>query len=662
MRLKKNKYQEIEIEELFLDKLSREKDIESEISVKKLEMPLERINFLTLFLLGFFVFGMFLFFTFRFQILERENYVVLAQENKFITSYIKSERGIIYDRNKEQIVFNEVSFDLWFKNSETEEGKDWQNLITEISGIINGDSGDLKKKIEGCQDGEEVLLKKDLSHQDLILIQTKLNDYPNLLIKKRLLRHYNNTESLSHILGYLGKISAKQLNDFKDYAFDDYIGREGVERSLEEVLRERKGIIQIERDAKSKEISRKIIEYPQSGDSLVLTIDLSLQNKIEEVLRKTLKEVNSEAGAAIALNPRNSEVLASVSLPSFNNNLFAEGIASEELQKLNEDERNPQLNRVVAGVYLIGSTIKPLIGSAALQEGIITKNLELYCPLELCVKNKYTGEKECFSDWEFHGLTNIKKAVAESVNPFFYMIGGGYVAPDFADSRLPKNFEGLGVERIKKYLELFGLGQKTGIDLPGETKGRVPDPAWKESYFDDPQSKKWYLGDTYNLSIGQGYILVTPIQLANAFASLINEGTLFKPQIVKEILDQDGNKKTEVQPKILRKDFISRDSLDTIKEGMRQAVSSPSGSAFLLNSLPVRVAAKTGTAQVTKKDYYNNWIAVFGPFDNPEILLVILIEDVKGTRIAAQKVAQEVLQWYFTPAPVPPLLERKDGN
>ncbi|GAI34230.1 unnamed protein product, partial [marine sediment metagenome] len=257
-------------------------------------------------------------------------------------------------------------------------------------------------------------------------------------------------------------------------------------------------------------ISREIIEYPQSGNSLILTLDFSLQEKIEEVLTKILREVGSQGGAVVALNPRNGNVLASVSLPYFNNNLFAQGIKLEELQKLNEDKRNPQVNRVISGLYPIGSTIKPLIGSAALEEGVIKETTQFYCPLELCVEHKYTGEPECFSDWKFHGSTQIKRAIAESVNPFFYMLGGGYNRPEFADSRLPKHFEGLGVEKIKRYLELFGLGEKTEIDLPGELEGRVPDQEWKEDYFrNQPRAQQiWYLGDTYNLSIGQGYLLV----------------------------------------------------------------------------------------------------------------------------------------------------------
>jgi len=230
------------------------------------------------------------------------------------------------------------------------------------------------------------------------------------------------------------------------------------------------------------------------------------------------------------------------------------------------------------------------------------------------------------------------------------MIGGGYTRPEFADLRLPGRFEGLGIEKIKEYLQVFGLGEKTGIDLPGELEGRVPDPEWKENYFaNQPRAQQiWYIGDTYNLSIGQGYLLVTPIQVASAFSAIANGGILYRPKIVDKII---GSEKElvieEKKSEIIRQDFINQVNLEIIRQGMRQAVASPAGSAFMLNSLPVEAAAKTGTAQIGSEDIYQNWVTVFAPYDNPEIVLTVLIEKVKGTRIAAQKVAQEVLEWYF---------------
>ncbi len=651
-QVKRKPRQEIDLEEIFLDKKLKAKERGSEIQERKLETPLKRINFLILLILGAAVFGILLFSTFNLQAIEGERYKDLAELNKFITSHLASERGVIYDRNMQQLVFNEVSFDLWLLKSEMPENdKGKKEVLREIAQIIDEDVENLEEIIQQ-NTGDKILLKKDLSHRSLILLTTRIEEISFLEIKKRILRHYQNQESLSHLLGYLGKISSQELSLLKDYEIGDYVGKEGLERAYQEVLRERKGEIRIERDAQGGEISREIIKYPQSGDSLVLSLDFLLQEKIEEVLNDILEEIGSTRGAVIALNPQNGEILASVSLPAFNNNLFARGITPEELRELNQNPQKPQLNRVIGGLYPTGSMVKPLIAAAALEEKIVSESTQLYCPLELCLEHKYTGEPECFPDWTFHGWTNIKRAIAESVNPFFYMIGGGYVSPstasEFFNPGLPKKFEGLGIENIAKYLRLFGLGESSGVDLPGEVEGRVPDPDWKEDYFKTPEQQKWYLGDTYNLSIGQGYFLATPLQMAVALMALANGGKIFEPKLVKEILTAGTDKKTELESKIKQEDFISQETLRIIKEGMAQAVSSPAGSAFSLSALPVRVAAKTGTAQLSpKKEIYHNWITVFAPDENAEILLTVLIERVEGTRIAAQKVAKEVLDWYF---------------
>jgi penicillin-binding protein 2 len=229
------------------------------------------------------------------------------------------------------------------------------------------------------------------------------------------------------------------------------------------------------------------------------------------------------------------------------------------------------------------------------------------------------------------------------------MIGGGYNRPSFADTRLPKHFVGLGVDKIKEYLEKFGLGQKTGIDLPGEVDGRVPDAEWKEEYFANRVNTQriWYLGDTYNLSIGQGYLLATPIQLASAFSAIANKGILYKPKLVDKVINSEKELIKEEPSEIISNNFIKQENLDIVKQGMRQSVSASNGSAFLLSSLPVEAAAKTGTAQIGSKDVYENWIGVFAPYENPEIVLVVLVEEVPGMQRASLRASKEILDWYF---------------
>jgi len=635
----KKKSGEIEMEEIFLDNFLEKQKENLEIFDKRLEIPLTK-QILYLFLLSSFILiGVLWISCFRFQITKGEDYKILSEKNKFAVLKIQASRGVIYDRNLEQLVWNQSSFDLILDESQLpEEGSEREEIIKEVSRIIGLDI-----------EIESALVAENLPYQTLISLEAEIEKFPGFFIKESSIRKYKDYYSLAHILGYMGKIKASELEECQECSILDFVGREGLENSYEKILREKKGKIQIERTAEGKEISREIVEYPDSGNSLILTLDLSLQEKIEQILTETLEEIGSQGGAAVALDPRQGNVLASVSLPSFDNNLFAQGIKLEELQKLNEDKRNPQVNRVISGLYPIGSTIKPLIGSAALEEGIIKETTQLYCPLDLCLENIYTKEKECFSDWKFHGLSKIKRAIAESINPFFYMIGGGYDRPGFADSRLPKHFEGLGIERIKEYLKLFGLGEKTKIDLPGESRGRVPDQEWKENYFaNQPRAQQiWYLGDTYNLSIGQGYLLTTPLQIASAFSAIANGGVLYQPKIVDKIINSEKELVEEKKSEIIRKDFINLANLEIIRQGMKQAVTSPVGSAFRLNSLPIEVAAKTGTAQIGLENIYQNWITVFAPYDNPEIVLTIVIEKVEGMRITSQKVAQEVLEWYF---------------
>ncbi|MDI6883013.1 MAG: penicillin-binding protein 2 [Patescibacteria group bacterium] len=644
-----NSQQELEIEEIFLDDFLKNKTRESEIQERKIELSLEKKVFWLVFFLGIGIFGLLFCSTFNLQIIKHQKYEILAQNNKFLNSKIKAERGVIYARDGEQLVFNEVSFDLFAQKSAFSQGKN-EDVLKKVSEILGKDFQEIKEKIN--QDPQDLVeIAKNLSHQNFILIETKKEEeLSGVEVKKRILRKYREDESLSHILGYLGEISSDDLKKFgSSYELGDYVGKEGIERFYEASLVEEKGLLEIERDAQGQEISRKIKRAPASGKSLVLALDLSLQEKLKNSLKKVMAEIGSGASAAVALNPQNGEVLASVSLPSFNNNLFAQGISKIQFEKLNQDPGKPQLNRVIGGAYPVGSTIKPLIASAALSEGIIDEKTELFCPLSLCLEHKYSGELECFPDWQFHGWTNIKKAIAESVNPFFYLIGGGYFRPSLADSKLPKEFTGLGVEKIKKYLLLFGWGEKTGIDLPGEIEGRVPDPVWKENYFSERKIEEqiWYLGDTYNLSIGQGYLLTTPIQVAVAFSSLVNGGKIIQPHLVKGILTSEKKELEEMESQIKRENFISQSTLSIVKEGMTQTVRSPSGSAFLLSSLKVKVGAKTGTAQTSIKDVYHNWLTVFAPSEDPQIVLTIVIENVKGTRIAAQKVAKEVLEWYF---------------
>ena len=627
----KKRAREVDVEDIFLDRAVKER--EEGIEQVRMEVPLKKGNFVLLLFLIVGVLSSLLFFTLRLEA-KQEEYNLLAEKNQFISLRYSSERGIIYDRNKIPLLENEASFDLFFDPGKAEEG-DVQKITSFFDDVSFSTSTEL------------MLIKSNIQHKDLVMYETKKQEMPYLLVSKRILRKYENEGALGHILGYLGKISKQEFLDFEGYDFTDYIGRTGAEKSFENILKEKKGTIKIERTAEGKELSREMVENPKSGDSIVLSIDFELQEQSRIALERVLVEVGSEKGVVIAIDPRNGEILSLISLPCYDNNLFAAGISKNDWEKINNNENNPQLNRAIGGLYPTGSSIKPIVALGALEEGIITEETNLYCPKELCIENKYDKETaSCFPDWEYHGWTDVKRAIAESVNPFFYMIAGGYTAPrrssEFFNEYLPRKMNGLGAFKLAEYLSMFGLGKKTGIDLQGEVEGRVPTPDWKEEYFEKNIDQKWYLGDTYNLSIGQGYLLATPIQMAVVFSAVANNGHFIQPHLLKSIIKENN----AVEDLEYSSTSIAFKHLETVRQGMRQTVSM--GSATRLNRLPVKVSAKTGTAQVyTNKDIYHNWIVSFAPYENPEIVIVILIESVEGAKVAAQSVAFDVLNWYF---------------
>jgi len=646
-KLRKNKNKislknEIEPHDVLLDSLIQKKEKEIGISEKKLEVPILKII-----LQGFFILFLFLIFilfakTFQFQIIEGEEFLALLNENKFIINQIQAERGIIYDNNLKQLVLNEASFDLICSPSdlpgENEDKLSRDEILKEISEICQKDFEILKKEVLEKKDNS-FIVSENLDHQTLIRVEARIDEFPGFQVKKNTIRNYPEGEVFAHLIGYTGRVKSEELKEDPDfYSITDYVGRDGLEKFYEETLRKNSGKLQIERDAVGNILSKEIIQYPESGNNLVLWLDSSLQKKVKEELALGLERVSSKKGVAVALDPKTGGVLAMVSLPSFDNNLFNQKSDTGELERLLEDpyELKPLFNRAVSGRYLTGSTIKPLIASAALEEDLISPDKNIYCEGKITIDDYWDPEKKWdYKDWETHGWTNLRKAIAESCNVFFYTIGGGY-----------KEQEGLGPTRIKKYLQIFGWDSKTGIDLPGEVKGFIPDKEWKK----EKMNQGWWDGDTYLLSIGQGYLLISPLEVVSSFAAIANGGKLLKPLVVQKIIDKENNIIEEKNTEVIRENFIDSENLKIIREGMRQAVTginSPHASAVVLNSLPVSAAAKTGTAELGN-DHYHNWVTVFAPYEDPQIVLTVVIENIDGIKAAALPVARAILDWYFS--------------
>lgn len=597
---RRSKYS-IEPQEIFLDQLAQKKQDELGISEKKLERPLSQRVLLGLWLCFFAAICLLLVKTFHLQVFEKEQLEARAQENKFIVQSIEATRGVIYDKEGEQLVFNKPSFNLLCP----------EGLPQKAVQILGLDSA------------------QNLSHQKLILLEANIDELEGCRIQRKPSRDYKGADVFSHILGYTAKINKQELKDLEgDYSINDLVGRAGLEKFYEETLARIPGKVRLEQDVFGNLKSKEIVSLPAPGKSLELFLDAQLQQKLYQELKQGVNLAGSRAGAAVALDAKTGGVLSLVSFPGFDSNLFGQGTEAEALEALLNDAQEPLFNRAISGQYAPGSTIKPLVGAAALQEQIITPDKSINCQGLIEVEHRYDPDIVYkFPDWAVHGWTDLRKAIAVSCNIYFYMVGGGY-----------KKQQGLGPTKIKQYLELFGWGRPTGIDLPGEKPGLLPDKEWKQKN----KKENWWDGDTYHLAIGQGDILVTPLQVAAAFAAVANGGTVYRPQIVKD------------RPEIIRENFISPENLQIIREGMRQSVTYGSANNYL-NSLPVAVAAKTGTAQTPRQGYFHNWVTVFAPYlaagqvaDEPQIVLTVMIENVKGMQAAVLPVARNVLRWYFT--------------
>ncbi len=577
---------------------------------------------------------------FYLQVIKGDYYFNLAENNRIRIKPISSERGLIYDRYGMQIVENIPSFSLSIVPYDLpRNNEERSNLISKISTISNVSVEEIENLIKKYSDYsyESLIIKENLDYKSALRLYVQSSELNGIVIEKGTKRLYGavnadeNTDSkpssLSHIIGYLGKIDINELSDKKSlgYYSSDYLGKAGIEKQYESNLRGIFGRKRVEVNALGREQNILAEEPPIPGKNIYLSIDLEAQNYLENLLLDSMEKNSFTRVAGIALNPNNGEILALVSLPSFDNNDFSGGISETKYSAYLNNENNPLFNRAIAGTYPSGSTVKPLITAAALQEKIITKNTSVLSTGGIEI------DKWFFPDWKAggHGYTNATKAIAWSVNTFFYYIGGGY-----------KSFVGLGVDKIISYLKQFGLAEKTGIDLPGESAGFLPSKAWKE----ETKNEMWYIGDTYNLSIGQGDLLVTPLQVAVWTATIANGGKVIQPRLAIKIEDP-LNKTEEILPTIIKNEnFISSANINISRQGMRECVIY--GSCEMLGSLNFSSAGKTGTAQWSQSKENHAWFTSFAPFDNPQIVVTILIEEGEEGSTAAQPIALDFLRWW----------------
>jgi len=572
------------------------------------------------------------------QLFKGDDYRKMAENNRVRLRPIVAERGIIYDRFQTQLVQNVPSFLLSIvpqdfpKNKE--KAREIIRQLTEITGVPEEKFQEILDKY-GSYSYESLVIKENLDYETALKLYIENANLPGILIEKGTKRLYLNrdpeeeteTLSLSHLLGYLGKLNEDDLKKLRSQGYlpTDSLGKSGLEKTYEEHLRGTYGKKKVEVDALGKEQNVLSEEPPTPGKNLILTLDAQAQVKMEKILSEQLKRLKLKKGVAMAMNPQNGEILAMVSLPSFDNNDFSGGISVSQYRKYLNDKNNPLFNRAVGGSYPSGSTVKMVVAAAALQEKVVTRATAFLSSGGLEVGNWF------FKDWRVggHGTTNVIRAIAWSVNTYFYYVGGGY-----------KNFSGLGADKIIKYMQEFNLGKSTGIDLPGESIGFLPSKEWKQ----ETKGERWYVGDTYNLSIGQGDLLTTPLQVAVWTAAIANGGKVIRPHLGKYVVDTTAKTTYEIPVQILNSGFVSENNINIVREGMRECVKT--GSCQLLNYLPFLAAGKTGTAQWSKKADPHAWFTAFAPYNNPKIVVTVLIEEGKEGSTAAMPVANEFLRWW----------------
>ena len=590
-----------------------------------------------LYLLLFAIFLIILFRSWQIQIIEGKKYLALAEENRIRFQITDTKRGIVYDKDGEVIARNAPGLKVYFSpyNLSAEE-KD--KVISSLSNILKKDKNEIIRLVE---EGEKkslnnILIKNNIDHETEISLISQQESLSGVKIEEGVIRDYLEPLVFSHIIGYTGELTEEEIESesYRDYFINQRIGRIGLEQYYEHELKGTLGQKLIEVDANGDENKLIYEAKPLIGSSLVLTLDADLQRKVYEQIENGVKEYASTGGVGIFQDIKDGRVLAMVSYPSYDNNLFAKGVSTTDLESLYNNPQRPLFNRAISGTYPSGSTIKPLVGAAALEEGIISANTT-FNDRGLIEIGTYR-----FPDWKVawglppNGPISVIDAIAQSCDTFFYAVGGGY-----------ETQRGLGMEKLQKYARLFGLGQKTGIDLPGEEAGFYPSPEWKQEVY----GESWYLGDTYWVSIGQSYVLVTPLQLNNYVTTLASDGILYEPFLVKEILNEEKDLVQSHNPVVLQKDFMSRTSMDVVKEGMRKSVSN--GVIYPLRDAKTQVAAKTGTAEFGLKDekgiYETHaWVTGYFPYDDPQISFTILLEG-GGQSNNAAEVAKKIINWYI---------------
>ncbi|HXF50585.1 MAG TPA: penicillin-binding protein 2, partial [Dehalococcoidia bacterium] len=583
----------------------------------------------------------------RMQIIHGDEYRERAETNRLRVLTVTPPRGLIYDRNGTPLVENVPGFSAVIIPADLPEDRQ-ADVIRDVAALLGADARTLALKVMAGRNSNDpfrpVVVRDGLSEQETFAVRERQAEWPGVQVVVEPVRKYPYGALLSHILGYVGRIDAEEYERFRHFGYqvDDRVGKTGVEYTYEADLRGVPGILQAEIDAMGRVVRTLGRRDPTPGGNLVLSLDLDLQRKVTEILQQAAGPYQA---AAVVMNVHTGEILALVSLPSYDNNIFSGTVDEKTLQTLLEDPRKPLVNHAIAERYPPGSTFKQVTATAALQEGVATPSTTITSYGYISVPNQYDPSVTyIFRDWAALGTLDFYGGLAMSSDVYFYYLSGGYFQNGV------EVFHGLGPERLAAYARAFGLGSPTGIDLPGESPGLVPDPAWKEATFGEP----WVLGDTYNFGIGQGYLAVTPIQMARVTAAIANGGQVLRPHLLREVVDAEGRVIRRYEPVVDHVLPVDPANLAVVREAMRQAV--VWGTAKTGAVANVAVAGKTGTAEFGERyadgSYLTHgWYTAFAPYDAPEISIAVFLER-GGGAVDAGPVAAKILDYYFNRANV----------
>ncbi len=560
------------------------------------------------------------------SVVKGNKYQQIAQSNSMRSAVIPAPRGQIFDVNGQELVINVPQVDLVLITDLVPRNEiEYEEFAQKLALATDLTIDNVKEQISQARrlQGVAYILREELSPDEIFEIVQILDNVPGVQLVTTARRQYLDSNIFAHILGYTGKINQEQLDNDDTYYITDYTGSTGIEKQYETVMRGIHGYKTRSVDALGRAQKVVNIRLPEPGNDLYLNIDAELQKKLSDLLVQYAQKADSKKGAVVAIDPRDGSVRALVSIPSYDNNLFTGGVSKQNYERLISDENKPLFNRAVNGAYAPGSTVKPWIAGAALTEGVVNADTTVLSTGAINV-----GRWK-FRDWRVNGLADARRAIAVSHDIYFYAVGGGY-----------GDIRGMGIDTMKKYYELFGMGAKTGIDMPSEARGFIPSKQWKQDKF----GERWSIGNDYHASIGQGYITATPLQIAVATAAVANGGTLWRPRVAAYQRDKLGNIKSFPSEKI-QDNLFSPEIAQIIREGTRMTVTE--GTAQMLKNLPIEVAGKTGTAQFGGSERTHSWFASYAPYDNPELVIVILVEgQSKKTSSATVPVAYDVWKWY----------------